>query len=131
MRNKTEETKEYKYSYKTLERFARIVVFDYQGDFKKFCLDKKALNEKGNVILYENPEVYYSKMVDGTEFFELDDFFRPNIPYAFWSELDKQSSKIQLAISEKYYEDLILQGLPDPRIEKIKEVKERLNNLGK
>ena len=127
----TEQKQDYQYDNKILEKFAKLIAFDYKNDFEKFCLDKKALNKNKEVIKYRNPQDYYTTQVNNTEFFVVDDFFRPDIPYSFWNRLNKQSARIRTAIIEDYYAQIVSQGLPDPRIEAMQRVSEKLAHLKK
>lgn len=123
------EEKGFQYPYEILNKFANEIVFDYDGDFYKFLLEKKAITEDKTVLEYVNSANYYQKFVEGTPYYDVNDFFRPKAPMSFWSRMYDQAIKIILAKIEQEYADIISSGEPDPRTAMIDKVKRQLATL--
>ena len=128
MKKQNEEKEVYEYSYKTLEKFANLIVFDYRNDLDKFLKDRKALTQDGKVIEYKNVENYYTGIAK--DFKENDDFFEPKMPKAFWDRLYKQAEHIMLAKIETFYETAMSENGVDIRGEKMAELREGLTKEG-
>jgi hypothetical protein len=129
---KKKKEEKYQYDIKTLNKFADIIAFEYNNDYDKFCREKGALSKEDAALLYTDPDSYYEKHVQGTEWDEPTDFFRPEVPLAFWQRLYQQSRDIMIAKVEKFYEEKKLEsGIDeDPRRKKIEEIGKRLLEAG-
>lgn len=115
----------FNYPLATLQKFADLIVNEYKNDYDKFLIDKKAIKD-GKVLDYVKHEKYYKKFVDGTDFDNADDFFRPIMPKSFWDRLYKASEKIMIAkVEDMYNEDFALTGI-NRRAEKLNELRKKL-----
>jgi hypothetical protein len=127
IKKETEETKEAKFDYAIVKKFANLIVNDYKGDFNKFLKDKKVVNDKGEVMMYKNYQSYYDKYAVG--FLDVDNFNLPNIPMSFWNKLYAQSEYLITNMTEDLYQQEIkLTGI-DSRRTKLEEIKLKLKAL--
>jgi hypothetical protein len=127
IKKEKEESKEAKFDYSIVKKFANLIVNDYKGDYNKFLKDKKVVNEKGDVMMYKNYQNYYDKYAVG--FIDIENFTLPSIPMSFWNKLYSQAEYTITNMTEDLYQQEIkLTGI-DSRRTKLEEIKLKLKAL--